>query len=178
MKGFEKFLLILFSIIIIALSVVLILISTEMIKVNVIFDPVANFLVTNKMIFLIVGAIFALLGLVGVFSNSDSGDDMRSGLAIKTEKGTVYITKDTFESIILGVARNYAELRNVKVEIRINETGVIANIYTMILPDTVVPTLTAKLQENIKSSVLKQTTVEIKEANIKIRGVYMEPQKK
>ena len=172
MKGFEKFLLILFSIIIIALSVVLILISTEMI------NPVANFLVTNKMIFLIVGAIFALLGLVGVFSNSDSGDDMRSGLAIKTEKGTVYITKDTFESIILGVARNYAELRNVKVEISINETGVIANIYTMILPDTVVPTLTAKLQENIKSSVLKQTTVEIKEANIKIRGVYMEPQKK
>ena len=85
----------------------------------------------NKSI--IVGAIFALLGLVGVFSNSDSGDDMRSGLAIKTEKGTVYITKDTFESIILGVARNYAELRNVKVEISINETGVIANIYTFVL---------------------------------------------
>ena len=48
----------------------------------------------------------------------------------------------------------------------------------MILPDTVVPTLTAKLQENIKASVLSQTTVEIKEANIKIKGVYVEQNKK
>jgi uncharacterized alkaline shock family protein YloU len=48
----------------------------------------------------------------------------------------------------------------------------------MILPDTIVPTLSSKLQENIKSAVKKQTTVEIKEANVKIKGVYMEPQKK
>ena len=41
-----------------------------------------------------------------------------------------------------------------------------------------VPTLTAKLQEHIKASILKQTTVEIKEVNVKIRGVYIEPQKK
>jgi len=46
------------------------------------------------------------------------------------------------------------------------------------MPDTVVPTLTAKLQENIKDAVLKQTTVEIKEANIKIKGVYNQVEKK
>ena len=96
----------------------------------------------------------------------------------KTEKGTVYITKDTFESIIVAVTRNYPELKNVKVDIKVSDTGVVANVYTMIMPDTVVPTLTAKLQENIKASVLKQTTVEIKEANIKIKGVLLEPQKK
>ena len=59
-----------------------------------------------------------------------------------------------------------------------SEEGVIANIYTMILPDTIVPTLTAKLQANIKDSVKKQTTVDIKEANIKIKGVYFEQPKK
>ena len=55
--------------------------------------------------------------------------------------------------------------------------GVVANVYTMILPDTVVPTLTAKLQESIKNSIKKQTTIEIKEANIKIKGVYFEQAK-
>ena len=90
----------------------------------------------------------------------------------------MYITRETFESIIISVARNYPELRNVRAEINVSETGVIANIYAMILPDTVVPTLTAKLQENIKASVLSQTTVEIKEANIKIKGVYVEQNKK
>ena len=34
------------------------------------------------------------------------------------------------------------------------------------------------LQENIMQVVKKQTTIEIKEANVKIKGVYVEPVKK
>ena len=45
------------------------------------------------------------------------------------------------------------------------------------MPDTVVPTLSSKLQENIMQVVKKQTTIEIKEANVKIKGVYVEPKK-
>lgn len=178
MKGFEKVLLMIFSVIIIALSVVLILTSTQMINLTDILKVISNWMIANKVACLVIGAVAALGGLIGLFASPDNGEDMKTGLAIKSEKGTVYITKDTFESIILSVARNFAELRNVRVELSVSEVGVIANIYTMILPDTVVPTLTAKLQESIKSAVLKQTTVEIKEANIKIKGVYMEPQKK
>lgn len=178
MKGFEKFLLVVFSIIIIVISILLILVSTDMIATDSIFRIAQNWLVSNKTVGVVVGAIFALFGLVGMFASSDSGDEMRGGLAIKNDTGTVYITRDTFESIIVGVARNYAELRNVRVDISLTEKGVVANVYAMILPDTVVPTLTSKLQDSIKSSVLKQTTVEIAEANIKIKGVYMEPQKK
>ena len=80
--------------------------------------------------------------------------------------------------MIMSVARNYPELVNPKVDVVISEDGIKANVYSMILPDTIVPTLSSKLQENIKSAVKKQTTVEIKEANVKIKGVYMEPQKK
>ncbi len=178
MKGFEKFLLIVFSIVIIIMSVGILLYSTEMIENVTIFVTIRNWLVNNKIVGICIGAVFALLGLVGVFYSSDSADDKKGGLAIKGEKGTVYLTRDTFESIILAVTRGYVELKNVKVDILMSEEGIIANVYAMILPDTVVPTLTAKLQDNIKSSVLKQTTVEIKEANIKIRGVYIEPQKK
>ena len=84
--------------------------------------------------------------------------------------------KRTETSIIIAIARNYPELKNVKVETIVTEEGIVANVYAMILPDTVVPALTAKLQENIKSSVLKQTTVEIKEANIKVKGVIGKPE--
>lgn len=178
MKGFEKFILVIFSILIIILSVFLILMSTQMIEATGIINTGIEWLIAHKMVGLITGAVLSLLALIGIFASSDNEDDMKSGLAIKSETGTVYITRDTFESIIEGVTRNYAELRNVKVDISMSEEGVIANIYAMILPDTVVPTLTSKLQNNIKASVLKQTTVEIKEANIKIKGVYLEPQKK
>lgn len=178
MKGFEKFILCLFSIIMIILSVFFILVSTNMIQVAELYTVFVNFLITNKLWVLIIGAVISLLGLIGLFSSSDSSDDSRSGLAIKSDSGTVFLNKDTFESMIMTVARNYPELVNPKVDVSISEDGVKANVYSMILPDTVVPTLSSKLQENIKSVVKKQTTIEIKEANVKIKGVYIEPQKK
>lgn len=178
MKYFEKFILVVFSIIIIIEAVGVILYSTEMLNIKPILDRIIEFLIANKTVAIVIGSIFALFGLIGMFAQSNSSENMKTGLAIKTEKGTTYITKDTFDTIIMAITRNYAELRNVKVETTVTPEGIIANVYTMILPDTVVPALTAKLQENIKSSVLKQTTVEIKEANIKIKGVYLEPQKR
>lgn len=178
MKYFEKFILVVFSIIILVEAILIILYSTEMLNIKPMIDKVISVLVNNKTITLIVGVIFSLFGLIGMFSGSNNTENMKTGLAIKTEKGTTYITKDTFDSIIVAIARNYPELKNIKVETIVSEDGIIANIYAMILPDTVVPTLTTKLQENIKSSILKQTTVEIKEANVKIKGVYLESQKK
>ena len=178
MRGFEKFILCLFSIVMIVLSVFFILVSTNMIDVSDLYTVTIEFLVANKLWVLVIGAIISLLGLVGLFSSSDSSDESRSGLAIKNDSGTVFLNKVTFESMIMSVARNYPELVNPKVDVIISEDGIKANVYSLILPDTIVPTLSSKLQENIKSAVKKQTTVEIKEANVKIKGVYMEPQKK
>lgn len=178
MKYLEKFILVVFSIIIIVESIALILYSTEMLNIEPMIGKVTSFLIANKTASIVIGAILALFGLIGMFAKSSDIENMKTGLAIKTEKGTTYITKDTFDSIIMAIARNYPELRNIKVETIVSEEGIVANVYAMILPDTIVPSLTSKLQENIKSSVLKQTTVEIKEANIKIKGVYLEPQKK
>lgn len=178
MKGFEKFLLILFSILTLAIAISIILTSTQMIDLAPILKNLENILINNKVASVVTGGIFVLISLLGIFYSSGSKEEVKSGLAIQGEKGTVYITKDTFESIIESITRSYAELRNVKVTIDMTEEGVVANVFAMILPDTVVPTLTAKLQENIKSSIKKQTTVEIKEANIKIKGVYEDIQKK
>ena len=178
MRGFEKFILCIFSVVMIVLSVFTILIATGMIQVGDLYQVAVNFLIANKVAVLVIGAIVSLLGLIGLFSTSGNEDDSRSGLAIKNESGTVFLNRDTFETMIMSVAKNYPELVNPKVDVSISEEGVKANLYAMILPETVVPTLTEKLQDNIKSTVKKQTTIEIKEANIKIKGVYIEPQKK
>lgn len=177
MKGFEKFILIIFSILAIIASVTAILISAEMLDTMSLFNQIENVMIQNKVWVVVISAIVTCVSLVGIFANQDDEESTKSGLAIKNESGTVYINKDTFENIILGVARNYASLKNVKVYVNINEQGISANIFAYILPETIVPTLTSKLQEDIKDSILKQTTVEIKEANIKIKGVYIQQEK-
>lgn len=177
MKTLEKLILIIFSVIILVISVFLILTSTEMIKTIEIMTSIDTWLVSNKTVGIVIGAVFALLGLIGVFSCSGETENVKTGLAIKNDNGTVYITKDTFENIILGITKNYPELKNVKVEINVDEEGVGCNIFAYVLPETVIPELTSKLQNNIKTGLQKQTTVEIREANIKIKGVYFEQPK-
>ena len=178
MRGMQKFLLSIFSLIIILIAAFVIAMVANIVDFNVVVNKISSLIFYDKTITICVGAVVLLFALIGLFSGDSSYSEGSAGLAIKSEKGTVYITKDTFESIIISVAKNYPELKNVRAEISISEKGVIANIYAMILPDTIVPTLTAKLQESIKSSVLSQTTVEIKEANVKIKGVYIEQNKK
>lgn len=178
MKGLEKFILVLFSVIAIILAVFLVLASSEMISSSDTFSKISVWIVNNKAGVIITSVIFVMLGLVGIFSNNENDESIKSGLAIKNDSGTVYITKDTFESIIYNVAKDFASLRNVKVSVNVDELGITANVFVYILPDTIVPTLTQKLQDSIKEAIQKQTTVEIKEANIKVKGVYSPSEKK
>ncbi len=178
MKIFKEFVLVVFSICMLGLAIIVILTSLQVIDIKSILNSGINYLINNRILIMGIGLIVSLLSLVGIFAASDKDEDVKAGLAIKHETGTVYITKDTFESIVINVAKSYAALRNIKVSVNISEDGAIASIYTYIMPDTVVPTLTSKLQDNIKDAVLKQTTVEIKEVNIKIKGVYTQLEKK
>lgn len=178
MKDFQRVILVIFSFIGVALAVCILFASTNIMNMPDMVLKANNYLVNHKSVGIVIGAIMAILGLIGIFATTDSQEEKKGGIAIKSESGTVYITKDTFENIVLGVTKKYVELKNVKVDVLMSEEGLEANIYTSILPDTVVPTLTAKVQENVKSSVLKQTTVEMKDVNVKIRGVYQDAPKK
>jgi len=178
MKYFKEFILVIFSVCMLGLAIFAILASLEILKVGLGLDNIIDYVINNKILVMGIGLVVSLLALFGIFASSDKEENVKAGLAIKHEAGTVYITKDTFESIVLNVTRAYASLKNVKVSVNISEEGAFASVYTYIMPDTVVPTLTTKLQDNIKDAVLKQTTVEIKEVNIKIKGVYNQLEKK
>lgn len=178
MKFLKESILVIFSICMLGLAITAILVSLEVIEIGNGFNDISYYIVNNRVLVMGAGLLVSLLSLIGIFSSSDREEDVKAGLAIKHEAGTVYITKDTFESIVLNVTRSFAALKNVKVSVNITEEGAYVSVYTYIMPDTVVPTLTAKLQENIKDAVLKQTTVEIKEANIKIKGVFNQSEKK
>lgn len=154
------------------IGVALILGSVEIINLNKFADSLITFVSTDEIKVIISASVICILTLIGIFVSSDNKDDIKTGVAIKRETGNVYISKETFESIIINIAKTFASLKNYKVTVLIKEDGITANILTYILADTVVPTLTSKLQEDIKNAILKQTTVEMKEINVKIKGVY------
>jgi uncharacterized alkaline shock family protein YloU len=171
MKGFERFILIIFSLIILGLALTSIFGALEFLDLSKITNYYVKYMLDNVIMVVLIGSVLSLLAIFGIFINNDDKEDIKSGLAIKHETGTVFITKETFESIVYNVTRKYDCFKNVKVGICISEEGIVANVYSYITPETIVPDITLKLQKDIKETVLKQTTVEVMEANVKIKGV-------
>ena len=177
MRIFREFIFKIFAICVLAISITCILGSVELISLNKVSDIAITYLSSDSITVVLIASVVAILALIAIFTNSYDKDEIKSGIAIKREAGNVYIAKETFESIVANVAKSFASLKNYKIAVSITDQGIIANVYTYILPDAVVPTLTTKLQESIKDAILKQTTVELKEVNVKVKGVYTQPEK-
>jgi len=119
----------------------------------------------------VVSGILGVLGILVIIASDSSDDVSKGGLILPLEVGRVCISNQTFENIIMGVTRKYAQFKNVKVNVGVNEEGLSVNIYVYITPETIVADVMARLQQDVKVSVLKQTTVEVKEIDIKVKGV-------
>ena len=178
MGKLKSFLNSIFAIILFAISLVVIMVALELVPIENVLGLIADVILNNNIATIAIASLIILSTIFACFIKTTNTEDMKSGVAIKQDGGTVYLAKDTFESIVLNITKTYASLKNVKVSVTISEQGIITNIYAYILPDTVVQTLSNKLQENVKTSISKQTTIEIKEVNLKIKGVYVQPEKK
>lgn len=172
LKIFREIILKLCALVVFIISMTLILGSVNFINLNKISDTIITFIFNNEMYVLGGAALVSILSLIAIFITIQDKNEIKTGVAIKREAGNVYISRETFESIVINVVRSYASLKNYKVFVVVAEEGITASILTYILPDTVVPVIMAKLQEDVKNAILKQTTVELKEVNVKIKGVY------
>ena len=178
MNKLKKFINNLFAIILFMFALTIIMVTLNIIPIETLLSYIADIIIINKTLTIVVSIIVIILAIISLYVKSDDENEVKSGIAIKQDGGTVYLAKDTFESIVLNITKSYASLKNVKVSVNISLQGIIVSVYAYILPDTIVQTLSVKLQENIKESILKQTTVEIKEVNLKVKGVYVQSEKK
>ena len=178
MEGFKNFSNYICNIVLCMLALICIMTATGIIEFENVLSLITEMFILNNMTVIIICSVVVILTVFNLCIKNSKAEDIKSGVAIKQDGGTVYLAKDTFENIVLNITKSYASLKNVKVSITISEQGIIANIYAYILPDTIVQTVSVKLQENVKASILNQTTVEIKEVNLKVKGVYINQEKK
>lgn len=180
MKGVNKFLAVIFSIIIVLGCLNLILFVGDIIKE----ENITNFLdmlvasKEAKLTTIIVSAVVGLLAIV--FGVSVEGTDKASGgsLTLPLSTGNISISGQTFESIVLNVAKKYNGLKNVKANVDIREDGLYVDLFVYVLAGTVVSDVICKVQADVKATVLKQTTVEVKTVEVKVKGIYNQAEPK
>lgn len=178
MKILDKIALIIFSCIILILSVCTCLILFGWIDLNLVYTIITNGL-NNTVVFntaLGVSIVLMLLAIKVIFFYSE--DEMNEGLKLENTDGNLLISKDTIENLVNSVAKGFENTENVTTKIGLDgQNNLIVDVLLYVLPNTVIKEMSANLQTRIKEVIKTTTDLEVKQVNIKIKNVTTKKEK-
>lgn len=176
MKIIEKISLVIFSIIILLLSLIMDLLVFGWIKISNLtyFINLGLTVPTATNIILVVTIVLMLLAIKCIFFSSrekkDSGAD---GVLLENESGKLLISINTIENLVKGVVSEFPNIKSsvCKVILDKQENNVKINLNLVVEADTVLKVLSGNLQDKIKETVKNTAELEVKEVNIKIKDI-------
>ncbi len=174
MKSFIRTMIVVFSLIMVIVCVGVVLVVSGTISTNSIGMMIGE-ISSNEMarnIVYVVSGVIGVFAIISILGSDSLSSNLKGGIILPDEIGAVQISNQTFENIITNVTKKYAGIKTAKVDVKVSEEGLIVDIFAYVLQDTVISDVSAKLKEDIKDTVLKQTTVAVKNVNVKIKGTY------
>ncbi len=176
MKTLEKITLIIYSNIILILSIILCLLIFGWLDMSLIGDISYKLIVgeTSSKILLGLGIVFILLSTKCIFFDSTSKEELkeRQGVLLENESGKLMISKETIENLVNSVALNFQSAEEVTTKVELDkENNVKVYVNLIISSDAIIKDLSANLQTKIKEKVKRATDLEVKEVNIAVKKV-------
>ena len=183
MKFIEKVTLIIYSNIILILSVIACLLIFGWLDIEIVQGLVRDLLLfgTSSKIILGVSIVFILLSLRCIFFDPTSKQEQKDkqGILLANDNGKLMISKDTIEDLVEAVTKQYKMAKDVTARVELDkENNVNIFVNLVVSSDTVIKDLSADLQEKIKNKVKETTDLEVKEVNIIVKKAVQEKQPK
>ena len=176
MKFLEKITLIIYSNIILILSIILCLLIFGWLDIDVagsvVRGMVAGGTLTN--IVLVICVIFILLSIKCIFFDSTSREQIkeRQGVLLENDNGKLMISKETIENLVNSVALNFESAEDVSTRVELDKDNNVRVYVTLIVnANAVIKDLSANLQNKIKDKIKVATDLEVKEVNITVKKV-------
>ncbi len=175
MKILEKIVLVLFSNIIIILSVLACLLIFGWLDIDLAYQVTKNILnntiASNAL--LAVSIIFILLGIKCVFFDSQNKSEMRKdGILLENQDGKLLISKDTLENLVNTVVKGFDTAETVTTKVQIDkENNIIVYVNLLVSSNVIIKDLSTNLQIKVKETVKTATDLDIKEVNVQIKNI-------
>ena len=181
MKILEKITLIIYSNIMLILSIILCLLIFGWLDMGLMGDFCYKMIVgeTSSKVLLGLGVAFILLSIRCIFFDSTSREQIkeRQGVLLENESGKLMISKETIENLVNSVALNFQSAEQVSTRVELDrENNVKVFVNLTVTEDAVIKDLSANLQTRIKEKVKTATDLEENEVNITVKKV--EPKEK
>ena len=176
MKFLEKIALVIYSNIILILSIVLSLLIFGWLDMNLIGNIIYKVIVgdVSSKILLGISVVFILLSIKCIFFDSSSKQEMdyKNGILLENSDGKLLITKDTIENLVNSVVKGFDSAENVTTRVELdNENNVTVFVNLSVKENAVIKELSTNLQTKIKTTIKKTSDLEVKEVNIKVKDI-------
>ena len=176
MKFLERFTLVVYSLVILILSVILSLLIFNWMDFEVITEMVAA-LITGSLsskITLGVCVVFILLSIKCMFFDENSKEAMKDvqGILLKNENGQLMISRESIDNMVKNAISGFENVKQCNTKIDVNEENQLKiTLFLTVNENVVIKELASNLQTKIKDEVKKISDLDVQEVNVKILGL-------
>ena len=175
MKFFDKLVLKIFSIIILAIGIAAILIMTGIIDVEMILNEVLRLSDGETTIKIVIGvlAVLMLLSIKGLFFTSKNQDrTLKEGIILENTNGKLVISRESLENLVASVTKDIpgADVIASKTILDKNR-NLVVNVTAAVSKDVMIKDISNEVQARVKEAMKKTADLEVTEVNIRIKNI-------
>lgn len=176
MKVLDKIGLVLFSSIILLVSIAVLITIAGWLELDLVIDGV-EYMMTDSVgakISFGLSIIFIILAVKCIFFNSDakSTSSLKDGILLENDNGKLLVSRDTIESLTNAVVKNYETAQNVMTKVELTEDSNVNIFITLfVYPDAVIKDLTISLQRDVKETIKKSLDLDVKDVNVRVKNI-------
>lgn len=176
MKTIERIALILFSALMLIISVILCLTIFGWIDAEFIGDVIKASVESNvaSNILLVLSIIFILLAIRCIFfdSSAKEKEEYKNGILLENVNGKLLITRETIENLVNAVVKGFDSAEDVTTRIELDkENNLTVFVNLSVKENAVIKELSTNLQNKIKEAIKRASDLEVKEVNIKVKNI-------
>ena len=174
MKIIDRISLVIFSIIILALSLVTGFVIAGWLEIDLISEWTVKILSNNVAgpIVFCLAIIFSILSVKCIFFSANSKEKSKEGILLENENGKLLVSKDTVENITTSVIKNFESVENSTTRVDVDNENKISIFITLsVYSEAIIKDLASKIQSDVKEAVKNSLDLEIKSVNVRIKNV-------
>lgn len=174
MKIVERFALMVFSLIVLVLSITLFAIMFNVVDATILTKPM-YFIVKDIMIYrtvLIVNAILFLLAVKALFFPSKMENLSKDGIVLENASGKLVISRESLENLVASVAKEIPGAESVTSRTFLDkDRNLKVYVTTTVSRDMTLKEVSTQLQDKIKTAMKETADLEVKEVNIRVKNI-------
>ena len=174
MQCLDKFILVIFSILMFVLAVGTSSIIFGWLELENLVPYIETGLSTEPYSNIILGVsiVVILLALKAIFFSGKDERATQDGVLMENDNGRLLISKDTLENLVINIVRGFDGTENVVAKVGLDkENNLKVYITLYVHPNIVIKDLTASIQNRVKEAIKKTSDLETKAVNVKIRNI-------